>query len=76
MTFYHAHLEYGNSGHLWANMSEERITENLVLPFINGQVITLNTSTSEERQEKLFNMKNATFLRLFTTVEPLTATAT
>lgn len=75
MSFYHAHLEYGNVGHLWANHSEERITENLVLPFINGQVISINTSAGEDKQVKLFNMKNATFLRIFATDELLTATA-
>lgn len=75
MPSYHAHLEYGNTGHLWANHSEERITENLVLPFINGQVITLNTGTASGETVKLFNMKNATFLRIFKTEEPLNATA-
>lgn len=75
MSYYHAHLEYGNSGHLWSNFSEEKITENLVLPFINGQVISLTTGSGDEENIKLFNMKNATFLRIFKTEELLSATA-
>lgn len=75
MPSYHAHLEYGNAGHLWANHSEERITERLVLPFINGQVISLNSGAESDAGVKLFNMKNATFLRVFKTADILTATA-
>lgn len=72
---YHAHLEYGNQGHIWYNYSEEKIVEDLVLPFINGQVIVLKSGTGTEKIEKLFNMKNATFLRLYKTAEKLAATA-
>lgn len=71
---YHAHLEYGNKGHLWQNFSEEQMTEDLVLPFINGQVILLNTGTSANKVAKLFNMKNATFLKIFRTAEAIAAT--
>lgn len=71
---YHAHLEYGNKGHLWQNFSEDEMTEDLVLPFINGQVIMLNTGTSAAKVAKLFNMKNATFLKIYRTDKPLVAT--
>jgi len=72
--YYHAHLEYGNQGHIWYNFGEEKIVDELVLPFINGQVITLKTGTAPENPAKLFNMKNATFLRIYKTAESLGAT--
>jgi len=71
MAYYHAHLEYGNAGHLWANNSEEKITDSLVLPFINGQVISLNVGSASDAAIKLFNMKNATFLRVYKTEKAL-----
>lgn len=66
---YHAKLEYGQSSHYWWNHSEESITDKLVLPFINGQVIMLHTKNGE----RLFNMKNATFLRIYRTSASLKA---
>lgn len=74
MPYYHAHLEYGNAGHLWANLTQETVAEKLMLPFVNGQVITLNTGKTSDGATKLFNMKNATFLRIFKTETALTAT--
>ena len=73
--YYHAHLEYGNQGHLWYNYGEDKIVDELVLPFINGQVITLKSGSATEDSVKLFNMKNATFLRVYRTTEALSATA-
>ena len=67
---YHAHLEYAQSSHYWWNHSENSILERLVLPFINGQVIMLKSSS----KERLFNMKNATFLRVYKTDKSLAAT--
>lgn len=73
MPHYHARLEYGNTSHMWWNHSEDSITERLVLPFINGQVISINTGANGD--SKLFNMKNATFLRIFRTEEKVEPTA-
>lgn len=67
---YHAKLEYGQSSHYWWNHSEESISEKLVLPFINGQVIMLKSKDVD----RLFNMKNATFLRIYKTENSLSAT--
>lgn len=67
---YHAKLEYGQSSHYWWNHSEASISEKLVLPFINGQVIMLKSRGAE----RLFNMKNATFLKIFRTESSLSAT--
>jgi hypothetical protein len=71
MMFYHAHLEYGSSGHWYYNYSEQSMIETLVLPFINGQVIQLKTGGAN----KIFNMKNATFLRIYKTANKSAATA-
>jgi nucleoside 2-deoxyribosyltransferase len=68
---YHAKLEYAQSSHYWWNHSEDKISENLVLPFINGQVIMLKSSSGGDR---LFNMKNATFLRIYKTEGSISAT--
>lgn len=67
---YHAELEYGQSSHYWYNHDEGSIIEHLVLPFINGQVILINLGVTK----RLFNMKNATFLKIFRTEGELTAT--
>jgi hypothetical protein len=77
MAYYHAHLEYANTGHLWYNYSEEGIVEALVLPFINGQVIDITIGQPigvGTPIRKLFNMKNATFLRVFKTDKSIAAT--
>lgn len=69
---YHAHLEYGSSpGHIFYNYEEQKIIEELVLPFINGHVIVLKIGGVN----KVFNMKNATFLRLYRTDAAVAATA-
>lgn len=67
---YHAHLEYGRSNHFYWNHTENSIFERLVLPFVNGQVIMLKS----ENKDRLFNMKNATFLKIYKTEKILTAT--
>lgn len=71
--YYHAHLEYGSKGHIWYNFDEEKIVNELVVPFVNGQVITLATGTKPNLTVKLFNMKNATFLRVYKTTAQLVA---
>lgn len=73
--YYHAHLEYASQGHTWFNYSEDKIVDDLVLPFINGQVITLKSGSGSDAPVRLFNMKNATFLRLYRTQDKLSATS-
>lgn len=57
---YHARLEYGSHSHFFYNHSEESIIEKVVIPFVNGQVVLL-------KGERLFNMKTATFLKVYRT---------
>lgn len=68
---YHARLEYAEKSHVYWNFSENGIMERLVLPFINGQVVILKT----DKQEKIFNMKNATFLKIYKTQENIEPTS-
>lgn len=67
---YHATIEYGNLTHHWWNASRESIVEKVVVPFINGQVVLVNRSGTSS----IFNMKNATFLRVYRTKSSLKAT--
>ncbi|MBV2180852.1 MAG: hypothetical protein KUL86_06400 [Castellaniella sp.] len=60
---YHAKLEYGSSSHFFWNFSEESIAEKIVVPFVTGQVIYITIGG----KERLFNMKNATFLKVYKT---------
>ncbi|MDG0024563.1 hypothetical protein [Trinickia sp. Y13] len=57
---YHARLDYGSNSYFFYNYSEESIIEKVVVPFVNGQVILL-------KGERLFNMKTATFLKVYRT---------
>lgn len=65
---YHARLEYGSSSHFFHNHSEESIIESVVVPFVNGQVVMLKFRLLGPR---LFNMKNATFLKVYSTKSAL-----
>ncbi|MEL4423594.1 hypothetical protein [Shewanella algae] len=67
---YHARLEYGDDSHFWWNKSKENLIDNLMLPFINGQVVSVNKSG----QKRLLNMKNVTLLTVFKTTKSLKAT--
>lgn len=60
---YHAKLDYGEKSHFFWNYSEETVTENLVVPFISGQVVFINSGG----KKRLLNMKNATFLKIYQT---------
>jgi len=60
---YHARLEYGNKTHYFYNFSEESVGGKVILPFVNGQVVLIDFGA----RKRLFNMKNATFLRVYRT---------
>lgn len=67
---FHARLEYGSTSHFFQNYNEERIVNEVVVPFVNGQVIALKFRLGP----RLFNMKNATFLKVYKTKLALKAT--
>jgi hypothetical protein len=67
---YHATIEYGTKKHHWWNHSREAVLETVIVPFINGQVVLVKDGESQ----RLFNMKNATFLKVYRTRSSLKAT--
>lgn len=67
---YHARLEYGSNSHFFHNYSEDSIIENVVRPFVNGQIVMLTFKLGP----RLFNMKNATFLKVYRTKSSLKST--
>lgn len=64
---YHAKLEYDTKNHFFWNYSEDRAIEGIVVPFVSGQVIFIN----QEGKPRLFNMKTATFLKVYRTKSEL-----
>lgn len=67
---YHAKLEYGNGNHYWWNKSKDNFISDLIIPFVNGQVI----SVTKGNGKRLLNMKNVTLLTAFKTKSLLKAT--
>jgi hypothetical protein len=66
---YHAKIEYSSS-HFWHNHSKEAIISNLLIPFINGQVVLISSGQGK----KLLNLKNVSRLTLYKTEVSLKAT--
>jgi len=66
---YHAKLQYETLNHYFHNYSKESLIDEVVLPFVNGQVVRLTTREGT----KLFNMKSANLLKLYKTKDVLKA---
>jgi hypothetical protein len=66
---YHAKIEYAESHYYW-NHSKEKMINNLLIPFINGQVVLISSGA----RKKLLNLKNVSRVTLYKTSENLTAT--
>ncbi len=60
---YHAIAEYEGTKHYWWNKSKDKIISDLMVPFINGQVIVL----SRKKRKSVLNMKNVSFLSIYRT---------
>lgn len=67
---YHAKLEY-STDHFWYNHTKESIIQNLLIPFINGQVVLISSGD----RKKLLNLKNVSRMTIYKTDEVLKATA-
>ena len=65
--YYHARLFYEYREHYWWNLSKEEITLELLLPFINGQIIPID----EGAKTSLLNMRNVSKLRIYKTEEKI-----
>ncbi len=68
--YYHNFIILAGSKYLWnKNEKEEFIINNVVLPFINGQVI--ESDYGESRRKILINMKSSVTLSIFKTEEKI-----
>lgn len=65
--YYHARLEYNGGESFWWNQSKESLVRELLIPFINGQIIPINANPGHV----LLNMKNITYLRIYKTADEL-----
>lgn len=66
---YHAKIEYTET-HFWWNHSKEDIITNLLIPFVNGQVVFVTIGG----KKKLLNLKNVSRLTIYRTAASLKAT--
>lgn len=64
---YHAKLEYEGSKHYWWNMAKDALTTELLVPFVNGQVIPIKRRGAKA----LLNLKSVTALTVYKTKEKL-----
>lgn len=67
---YHAKLEYSTE-HYWYNHSKEDIVKELLIPFINGQVVLITLGG----KKKLLNLKNVSRLTIYKTDDILKVSA-
>ncbi|HEX8250517.1 MAG TPA: hypothetical protein VF599_20245 [Pyrinomonadaceae bacterium] len=65
---YHAKLEFGGTPHYWWNYSKDKMIRDLIIPFINGQVILI----SRGGYKRVLNMKNVTLLTVYRSETSLT----
>jgi hypothetical protein len=66
---YHAKIEYSKT-HIWWNHSKEDILAELLIPFINGQVVLITSGVGK----KLLNLKNVSRLTIYRTKDSLVPT--
>lgn len=59
---YHCKIEYSTE-HYWYNYAKEEIITELLIPFINGQVVLINSGVNK----KLLNLKNVSRLSIYRT---------
>ena len=65
--YYHVRLTYGDQNHSWWNLSKDKVSQNVLIPFINGQIVAINN----HGHKSLFNMKNVDLVRIFKTENKL-----
>ncbi len=63
---YHCKIEY-STDHYWYNYSKEEIITELLIPFINGQVVFISGGSGK----KLLNLKNVSRLTIYRTEDEL-----
>jgi len=69
--YYHAKLEYEvDAYHCWWNNSMEELIQTAVVPYVNGQVVLVNSGGVK----KIINMKNVSLFSLYKTESKLVET--
>src|ERR1044072_8274587 len=63
--FYHATLQFEGIAQTWSNYEKNDIVKDLLIPFINGQVIVID----RDGERRILNMKNVTLLTVYKTQE-------
>jgi nucleoside 2-deoxyribosyltransferase len=65
--YYHAKLEFSDQSHWWWDYTKTGIINELLIPFINGQVIVI----SKKVCKRVLNLKNVTLLTVYKTPQEL-----
>lgn len=69
--FYHTRFEYAGKSHHWWNRTKENLMTNLLIPFINGQIILINRGKHKTQYRSILNMKNVTHVTVYRTHKQL-----
>ena len=64
---YHAKLNYSGKNHYWWNYTKDEMIKELLIPFINGHVVVVNSDNCR----RILNMKNVTLLTIYKTEDKL-----
>lgn len=87
--YYHTRFEYEGRSHHWWNRTKENLMTNLIIPFINGQIILINRKISLGKRHKqlppnsrrtrrfksILNMRNVTHVNIYRTTAKLVTPA-
>jgi nucleoside 2-deoxyribosyltransferase len=65
--YYHAKFEYEGKSHRWWNHTKDKLMADLLIPFINGQIILIN----RKGHKSILNMKNVTHVTVYRTPKKL-----
>lgn len=68
MTYYHGQIEFWGGYHYFFNSTKEEIIEQLLIPFVNGHVIIINSGGIK----KVLNLKSVSRLAVYKTKLELT----
>ena len=65
--YYHAKIEYEGKSHHWWNRSKDGLIKDLLIPYVNGQVVLVNRNG----HKSLLNMRSVSFITVYKTNERL-----
>ncbi|PWH82277.1 hypothetical protein DIS18_08430 [Algibacter marinivivus] len=68
---YHLKIEYDQGTHFWHNYPKEEIIDELLVPFVNGQIVLINIG---DGNKAILNMKSVAKMIVYRTRKSLTTT--